>query len=268
MKIQKIDNTSFNGVCIARYTLPCGKSTRQIDIYQLENRDISILKRLMRRSKTLVPKGIEKPDTPRETWTGIIFTTLQRAFYSLKMNQKYQFEKDGCAKLIAVSNGKFCGVLVGNMPKVERRCSEIVRSWTGKPRETELNWFGTTPTSKSKPEKGIGTVLTAEFFNFLQSFEHLNLIRVKSYVYAEKFYKTVGFRASRPKVVQCETDKTPRELASLVAGEDYEPEKTTAVYAMQIPIKNAAEKFEEIALQYNRIRGDNESVDLANVIEL
>lgn len=268
MNVKKTNNASFKGLCIAKYNLPCGKATRELAIYQLEPRDISLVQKLLKKTQMLVPKNLKEDKVPRETRANLLFVSLQRAFYSLKMNERYLFENDQCAKLITVSNSKVCGALVGNMPKVVRNCSKIVRSWTGRANETELNWIATTPTSASNPERGIGTALTAEFFNWIKDSKSSNLIRVKSAVFSEGFYERLGFKATRPKVIQCETNNTPRELASLIAGEHYAPESTTAVYSMQIKRDAALKRFQEIASQYNRTDGNNTSIDLSTVIKL
>jgi len=264
-------NTSFKGICVAKYQLPSGKKSQEVAIYQLEPKDIPCIEKLLDLSTQgkLFTKRSKIPGTPRKNWKLILWESLQKALDTIKMKENYSLKEEPSAKFIAVSKNKFCGVIVGNMPKVDKNCKKIIHCWTEKPNETELNFIATAPVPRYPKLRGVGTIITAELFNFVQKIENIKIMRVKSAQFAEDFYKKVGFIRDKPKncVIPCETTETPRELAPMANAQKYLPEDSEVI-SMKITKNKAAKKFNEFATQFHRQEGNGESIDLATVINL
>lgn len=272
MITQKAGNkTSFGALCVAKYHVPNGKKTAEVAIYQLEPKDVPMMTKIygLAKKDKLIPQNATKPGTARYNMSAILEESIQKALDTINMAANYAIEKEPSARYIAVCKNQFCGVIMGNMPKINRTLKKICYSWTEKPHETELNFIATSPLRRYSEVKGIGTVITAELFNFMQRIRGAKIMRVKSATFAEDFYKKVGFVRERPKncIIPCETTDTPREIAPMSNAQKYAPEDSEVV-SMKITRNKAAKKFAELASKFQREEGEGESIDLASVLRL
>lgn len=245
-------NTSFGAMCIAKYHVPNGIKTAEVDIYQLEPKDVPMMTKLydLAKKDKLIPKHAKKPGTARYNMSAILQETLQKALDTINMTANYAIEKEPSARFIAVCKNSFCGVIMGHMPKIDKNLRKISYCWTEKLHETELNFISTIAIKRHPQIKGIGTVITAELFNFMQKIQGVKIMRVKSAIFAEEFYKKVGFVRERPKncIIPCETTDTPREIASMSNAQQYAPEDSEVV-SMKITKNKVAKKIRRICIK-------------------
>ncbi len=181
------NKTSFKAVPKASYKL--FKNTGDTVLYQLNKSDIPFLKYFRQNLGIFFKKHNISDDSRRE----IIDKALEASVDFLNEEKGAQ---EKVKVLLAVSDKKPCGLLVGNGLKVDQRTGKYVYS-SRKNRakgETELDFLSTWDLNK---RKGVGSALIDEYFRTVKQ-DEFNSVYVRSevpqYSDAIDFYSRIGFK--------------------------------------------------------------------------
>lgn len=165
---------------------------------------------------------------------------------------------------LAVNKMEPCGIIIGNASK-KSQSSQIVYSSRKNQakKETELDWLASWNSNKDKPVKGVGKILTAEYFDTLKK-DGFHDVYVRSEVpelsYAQTFYEKMGFETlpnKRESIVKSSTNK-------YVVG-DYDSAEDEIV--PMVAVMSGWEKAKNVVFHlFNRKPMEKQSVDISTVI--
>lgn len=272
-------NISFSGIPVSKYKVKQGNSKScEIVIYELEQKDKEFLQKLKNkaREKSLISENIQKPNIYHDKKIyinfcyGLIKDSIQDILniFKIKDNSKI---KDPSIKYLAAVNGKPCGILMGNIPKIAPDLSQIVYSNRNKLRETELDWMITWRPHGEEKTTGVGKAIISEYFNAASKLNSADNIYVRSSIpmvaNAVDFYKSNGFRKTAHDFIEYEHASRPRDLTSLLNSKKFK-NSNLSVCPLEISIDEAVNSFKKTERQLKRKSIKNKSVNLLDVLDI
>ena len=182
------NNLNFKAIPIAQWHCKTmNNRTKDISIIAFEKKDLDFAEKFIEKATDIC-----KNDPDKLT---IVTSTILTIKDLLKLSN-LNIEK--VKMFLALNERTPCGLLVGNVPKIDKESTLIKYSsrHNSAKNETELDWLVTwQPKGKSKI-KGIGTALVCEYFRTIKK-DKFRDIFVRSEVpeksYATNFYEKLGF---------------------------------------------------------------------------
>ena len=182
-------NINFNAVPLAQWRCKTlDNKTKDVVIFAFEQNDINFVRKFVEKTQDICKNDLDKLE--------IVNSTIRTIRDILDKTNKKNFER--VKMFLALNEGTPCGLLVGNVPKLDKDSKQIKYSsrHNSAKNETELDWLVTwQPKGKSKI-KGIGTALVCEYFRTVKK-DKFRDIFVRSEVpeksYATNFYEKLGF---------------------------------------------------------------------------
>ena len=180
---------NFNAIPLAQWRCKTlNNKTKDIVIIAFEENDLNFVRKFVEKTRDICKNDLGKLE--------IVNSTIQTIRDLLEKNNKKNFEK--VKMFLALNEGTPCGLLVGNVPKLDKDSRQIKFSsrHNSAKNETELDWLVTwQPRGKSKIQ-GTGTALVCEYFRTVKK-DKFRDIFVRSEVpeksYATNFYEKLGF---------------------------------------------------------------------------
>lgn len=182
-------NINFNAIPLAQWRCKTfNNKTKDVVIVAFEQNDLNFVRKFVEKTHDICKNDSDKLE--------IVNSTVQTIRDILEKTNKKNFER--VKMYLALNEGTPCGLLVGNIPKLDKDSQQIKYSsrHNSAKNETELDWLVTwQPKGKSKI-KGIGTALVCEYFRTVKK-EKFRDVFVRSEVpeksYATDFYEKLGF---------------------------------------------------------------------------
>lgn len=182
-------NINFNAIPLAQWRCKTlNNKAKDVVIIALEQHDLSFVKKFVEKTSDICKNDLDKLE--------IVNSTINTIRDLLEKTNKKNFER--VKMFLALNEGTPCGLLVGNIPKLDKDSKQIKYSsrHNSAKNETELDWLVTwQPRGKSKI-KGIGTALVCEYFRTVKK-DKFRDVFVRSEVpeksYATNFYEKLGF---------------------------------------------------------------------------
>ena len=202
-----------------------------ITIYQLEKKDIELLKKFTSK----MGEFFKKHEIEDESRKQVVEEAFNAAIQILKGEKK---PEEKAKILVAYAEKEPCGIIIGNALKVDKRGKFHYSSRKNhKENETELDWLATW----NKKFKGVGKTLVNEFFHTLPA-DDFGHVYVRSEIpeksCAVKFYECMGFKplSNDYRVIQRKNDNgyvigTYDALDDLVVGMKANTERINKVMA-------------------------------------
>ena len=268
-------NISFKAIRTAEYNVYESKNSKEerkkLTIYELEPSDIPVLEGLKRQAekKQLFPESkIYNSRNDKNNHYEIILEGIKDTINSLKLKDKFKF-KTPSVEYLAVVNNNVCGLLTGNMPKLDMKSNRIVYSNRNKSNETEMDWLISWQPKCGGNITGIGTALLAEFFNYCNNLKGINTIYVRSEIPEKSkcpdFYKNFGFIPVQEETIPCEDELRPVELTRFLNSKKIEFDRSPVI-PLELSTEQAKDTFIKVSGKLKREDLDYKSVDLTNLV--
>lgn len=268
---------AFRGIPLAEYqvhsatgaTMGAPPEQKTVTLIELEPKDIPVLDYLEKRVKKqdILPPNSHEQDVAMHY--KILEKALKDARNTLRLREQYKI-KDPTVIYLAVADKAPCGLIMGNMPKINQFC-QITYSNRNVPNEIELDWLVTFPIRLKTKLKGVGQLLVSRFFKFCGTKPDVKTIFVRSevpeYSRAVEFYKAMGFASLQPDPVPMDSLDQPRELACLLNEEGFYP-NTTQVQPMLIQQEKAQEIAKKIIGKFHPKELEPISQDIRQLVDL
>ena len=183
---------------------------------------------------------------------GALFDTIN----SLKLKRTFdkfdsKHNKMSPILLMAECEGECCGLLVGNLPRVNLKTTQISYSSRFKPDEIELEYLGAFSTTKHEKVSATAPSLLAEFFEFCKKVPNkCSSIYVKAAQSEESkkaisFYENNGFEKIGKPTSYFEKNKPVKLVELLIDWTKCKPLDTKST-PMVVPIKKALDTAKDI----------------------
>lgn len=231
-------------------------TTKNITIVSLEKKDADFINIFEEKYKNFFQN-----DSIKQEIFNIIIKTIKGVFES------YKTILNKAKILIAIHEDKPCGILIGNIPKIDTTTKTVLyssRHNCGK-NETELDWLITWPPNKNDKINGIGKALIGEYFNTVKKDKFKDVL-VKSEVpensYAQHFYESLGFKTISPKRESL-IKRTSRQYVI-----ENHAEANDEIIPMIITKKKIGEVLSMLNADMNRQEFIEKSINIENLIEL
>lgn len=292
MKLRKIDNTSFKAREVAGYSVLNGAVKRRIKIYGFEHSDIPLLQHLQQlaRNNALIPQFAtqnEKLNSNLSTLTRLGFKEIEK---SLALANEHKLPNIDTIGYIAVANDSnkpdnhlICGLVVGNIPKIDLLKGKIYRSDRARAGETELEYLTAWSPNEGESLKGIGAALTIEFMQkAIAMIKGLKTIYLRSTTDkchpfdARPFYEKLGFKVTdggeklpKGKLFETFDRNRPRSITAILDPRGYIEYTNVLVEGREISVRRAKKVVETKARElYREEPIENTSVDLSKLLHI
>lgn len=264
-------NETFKGLQVSTYNViekhPNNeKVLKELTIYEMEPKDIPFLNDLEKKIK-LLRKNARRKD--KKNLYKIVISSIEEAKSTLKLRKDFKINDPSVIYLASIEKQP-CGILMGNMPKINTDDCQLTFSNRNKPNETELDWIATWQPKKGQYLKCTGTALVSEFFNFCKNLKNIDSIFVRSEVphksKAFDFYHNLGFNHTGEKTMPVDNNSRPKEIAKLLL-KSFKPDRSHII-PMEISTKDAVIKADHYFSKLNRTELEQRSFDLSKKLDL
>lgn len=249
-------NQKFEAKLISQWKCTNGKgSFRNVSILEIEQLDVEYFENFR--------KNLDKYNHIQQIRQAIIDAS-SNTISAVLQNMTGVFQK--VKMLMAVHDGKPCGLLIANIPKQMPVIDTKVYSTRHNPakNETEIDWLVTWNPNRNENIKGIGKALVGEYFRtvkkdgFRDVFVRSEIPENSNAVY---FYESIGFERISDKRVKLVNKNTGKYLVNNFSEPDDD------VIPMIIVKSKIEEKSKELATTMNRREFVKSSIDINELVE-
>lgn len=262
----------FSAVPQAKYILPAvqcpEKLSKEVILYEIEPQDLLILKRLEKQVREETLLSDDNGENRKAAHYSILRYALTHAKRILRHRQEpsCQFQ-DTSVIYLAVADKQPCGLLIGNMPKINQ-CGQITYTYRDKlpDEETELDCMSTF----NRNIRGVGSVLLSHFYEFCRSL-NFKTIYIRSDIPKEsiamRFYEKMGCSLAEPHTIPWQT-KTGPVYVTTYLYDPYFKIYSGPIVPMEISVEDARQISEEQNLKFQYTPLEKRSVPIEDVVEL